>query len=210
MLSDRPLLALDTSGPYIALHLTGAGEHARFQGMPKGQGEHLHPLCTQLLAQAGCDWSDLRAIAVGTGPGNFTGIRIAVSFTRGLALGLGIPAVGVTAFEIARTGRAGRELVVLPALRGQVYVQLFGNGAALGPPEMQADVGDLAARHGADVHVTRAEASDPTRNPATRIARRARQTLEASQGVWQTRPAPLYVRPADAAPPSDPAPQILP
>ena len=54
------------------------------------------PLLEDVLAEAGIGWRDLAAIGVGTGPGNFTGVRISVAAARGLALGLGIPAIGVT------------------------------------------------------------------------------------------------------------------
>ena len=64
--------------------------------MDKGQAERLMPLLEEVLAEGGIGWADLTALAVGTGPGNFTGVRIAVAAARGLALGLGIPAIGVT------------------------------------------------------------------------------------------------------------------
>jgi tRNA threonylcarbamoyladenosine biosynthesis protein TsaB len=54
--------------------------------MAKGQGERLLGLCGDVLAQANVAYDDLTAIAVGIGPGNFTGIRISVSAARGLAL----------------------------------------------------------------------------------------------------------------------------
>ena len=61
--------------------------------MPRGQAERLMSLLNELLEEASLDWSDIGKIGVCTGPGNFTGIRIAVSAARGLALGLEIPAV---------------------------------------------------------------------------------------------------------------------
>ena len=67
--------------------------------MEKGQAERLMPLISELLAEAGVVLADVTAIAVGTGPGNFTGVRIAVAAARGLALGLGVPAIGVTRLE---------------------------------------------------------------------------------------------------------------
>ena len=95
--------------------------------MARGQAERLMDLLHDVLEAGGCGWRDLAAVAVGTGPGNFTGLRIAVAAARGLALGLGIPAVGVSAFEIrleqARHDAAGRDVVVLPAPRGGLYLQ---------------------------------------------------------------------------------------
>jgi tRNA threonylcarbamoyladenosine biosynthesis protein TsaB len=67
--------------------------------MARGQSERLVPMLEDLLAEGGVAWRDLDAIGVGIGPGNFTGIRIAVATARGLALGLRVPAVGVTGFD---------------------------------------------------------------------------------------------------------------
>lgn len=72
--------------------------------MDKGQAERLIPLLELVLSEAAMDWSDVAALAVGTGPGNFTGVRIAVAAARGLALGLGVPAIGVTRLEALAHG----------------------------------------------------------------------------------------------------------
>ncbi|HCJ00028.1 MAG TPA: tRNA (adenosine(37)-N6)-threonylcarbamoyltransferase complex dimerization subunit type 1 TsaB, partial [Sulfitobacter sp.] len=75
--------------------------------MNKGQGERLLGLCAEVLASADVAYSDLTAIGVGIGPGNFTGIRIAVSAARGLALGLGVPAIGVSHLQALAFGHDG-------------------------------------------------------------------------------------------------------
>ena len=72
--------------------------------MKRGQAEQLMPLCQEVLEEANLIWQDISLIGVGIGPGNFTGIRIAVSAARGVALGLGIPAIGVTGFEQLHQG----------------------------------------------------------------------------------------------------------
>ena len=55
--------------------------------MEKGQAERLMPMLAEMLAEAGVGFGDLARIGVGTGPGNFTGVRISVAAARGLALG---------------------------------------------------------------------------------------------------------------------------
>ena len=67
--------------------------------MQRGQAERLVPLLEELLARNSLGWQDLGALAVGVGPGNFTGIRISVAAARGLALALKIPCIGVSQFE---------------------------------------------------------------------------------------------------------------
>lgn len=192
--------------------------------MPRGQAEALIPLLSDLLAQAGFDWHALGGIAVGTGPGNFTGVRIAVAAARGLALGLGVPAVGVSTFEAAAEGRSGDPVLVsLAAPRGLAYLHRLDAGRLAGSPllvDPAALPDDLAAGDASLVLGHEAgriaqglglpcRAFDPAALPdlAARIARIGQARLAA--GPAPPRPAPLYVRPAEAAPPSDPPPLIV-
>ena len=70
--------------------------------MQKGQVENLFPILESLIEKKSISWHELDAIAVGIGPGNFTGIRLSVSAARGIALGLGIPAIAVSSFELMK------------------------------------------------------------------------------------------------------------
>lgn len=213
--------------------------------MARGQAERLVPLLEALLAQAGLGWSDLAVIGVGTGPGNFTGVRVAVACARGLALGLGVPAVGVDGFTALGHGQAPPLLVSLPGPRGQVWLRAFSAGPemARGPADgpsagircaatfdaaghSPAPGGDAwcgapddlpSALIGSGLAVTGAEGRNlaaltggPLRErampQAVAIARIA--LLRRTQPV--ARPAPVYLRAADAAPPADPPPVLLP
>jgi tRNA threonylcarbamoyl adenosine modification protein YeaZ len=187
-LKSDVVLAFDTSAAHCAAALL-SGDCACYQieAMAKGQAERLVPMLDELLARAGVDWADIDLIAVGTGPGNFTGIRIAVALARGLSLGLGIPAVGVTGFEVL----GGKTAVAIPAPRGQVYLQHPGHApqiAEAAPPD---------ARHLADMSL------EAFVIELAWVGRR-----KAAQP--QPRPAPFYLRGADAAPASDAPPVILP
>src|SRR6056297_2365432 len=76
-----PILAFDTSAAHCAAAIVSGDTilARRDEEMARGQAERLMPLLAELLAEAGLAWSDLAALGVGTGPGNFTGIRIAVA-----------------------------------------------------------------------------------------------------------------------------------
>ena len=169
--------------------------------MDKGQAERLIPLAEQLLAEAGLTFADLDAIAVGTGPGNFTGVRIAVAAARGLALSLGIPAIGVTRLEALAHGLPRPLWVVEDAKRGEVYAQRFDStgGAAF---LTRLDALTLDAPH--------AGSALPDALPSLPVAEATALVAATRIGGANPRPAPFYLRGADAAPPADPPPVILP
>jgi len=188
----QTVLGFDTSGGWCAAAVTRNGAVLAHHHMilPRGQGETLMPLLETVLREAGVEWRDLSAIGVGIGPGNFTGIRISVSAARGLALGLGIPSIGVNRFEAAALD--GPDLpVVVPALRGHVWVQTPGQ-----PPVQQ----DAAPAQAIGDGLTA-----PTHPISVAIALVAASRI----GTDQPRPAPLYLREADAAPPSDLPPALI-
>ncbi|MEE9453176.1 MAG: tRNA (adenosine(37)-N6)-threonylcarbamoyltransferase complex dimerization subunit type 1 TsaB [Paracoccaceae bacterium] len=194
MPSDPPLiLAFDTSAAHCAVALLKGNEslsHAT-QDMIKGQSECLMPMLENTLKTTGHTWQDLDLIAVGTGPGNFTGVRIAVATARGLALALEVRALGVSTFEALAYGTKGAFRVVLDGRRDQVFVQDFKDGVATNAPRVQqADMGASIKIHAS----------------AESIARFAAANLKADR----PRPAPLYLRAPDAALPAEPAPIILP
>ncbi|MEC7764497.1 MAG: tRNA (adenosine(37)-N6)-threonylcarbamoyltransferase complex dimerization subunit type 1 TsaB [Pseudomonadota bacterium] len=200
MRSDPTILAFDTSAAHCAAALLIGGEvrYAAMEGMAKGQAERLMPLLQEVMASASLSFDDLDAVAVGIGPGNFTGIRIAVSAARGLALGLGKPAVGVSTLEAQAYGKPRPCRAVADAKRGMFYVQDFG--AVSGAPRLS---------DGQDLSDDMPEASpiDGT-SLIYNIARIAAERLIAGDDI--ARPAPLYIRGADASPASDPPPVILP
>ncbi|MBL3595939.1 tRNA (adenosine(37)-N6)-threonylcarbamoyltransferase complex dimerization subunit type 1 TsaB [Rhodovulum sulfidophilum] len=221
-----PILAFDTSGPHCSAALLRDGEIvlSRHLAMARGQAEALMPLLGEVLDEAGLDWSDLGGLGVGVGPGNFTGIRISVAAARGLALAADLPAIGVSMFQVLRRSAPGPEtdLLSLAAPRGLAYVQPLRAGKLGGARMIDPEAPPPLAEIGADgiAHVTGfaarrlgttfgtgwREAVPAEIAPA--IAREAAALL--SGGEVQPRPAPLYIRPADAAPPADPPPAILP
>lgn len=92
----------------------------------------LLPLAAGLLEDAGLRWHDIELIAVGLGPGTFTGLRIGIASARGLAAATGAPLVGVgTLRALAAGGGGGRVLAVIDARRGEVFVAGYDDGREL-------------------------------------------------------------------------------
>ena len=174
--------------------------------MQKGQAERLIPMLEQVLADAGIGWSELDALAVGTGPGNFTGVRIAVAAARGLALALNIPAIGVTRLEALAHDLPRPITVIEDARRDAVYVQSFGDTVEIPRLAPIAAFGNsYATRTGSAAGPDALPAAMPLVEAILRIA-----AVRLDAQTDHPRPAPFYLRGADAAPPSDPPPVILP
>ena len=200
MRPDTWVLAIDTSAAHCAAALLcGDRLVSHVELMAKGQAERLVPMLEAFLAAEALIWGDIGIIAVGVGPGNFTGIRISVALARGLALGLQVPAIGVTGFEaVAEASGAQPPFeVVLPAPRDQVYLQRFDPATGLARIAGAEEAGGDPQLHLSDV------------SPARFVAAIARVGQRKARS-GQPRPAPFYLRGADAAPASDPPPVILP
>lgn len=217
-MTEPTILGFDTSAAYCAATLIRGNQVLveRFEPMAKGQAERLVPLLEEVLANAKCQWSDLSAIGVGIGPGNFTGIRISVATARGLALSLGIPAVGVSQFDALALGQdaARAVLCAVPAPRDQVYTQIMNTGAdgapvlssiqdAPRPPAHAIVIGAYAEDLAAQFEAEAASATYPTATAIALIAATRYQMADLP------RPAPLYIKPADAAPSKEQPPVIL-
>src|SRR5690606_16468967 len=121
------LLAFETSTEACSVALWRDGQVLeRFDVVPRRHAELSLPWAEQLLAEAGVARSQLDAIAVGRGPGAFTGVRLAVALAQGIALALDRPVVPVsTLAALAARGRDGRVVAALDARMGEVYLGMF-------------------------------------------------------------------------------------
>lgn len=195
MASDPLILGFDTSAAHCAAALL-CGEQilgSLAVDMSRGQAEELMPLLEGLLAEHNTGWADLAALGVGVGPGNFTGIRISVSAARGLALALDIPCFGVSTFQASLHQKDPNTIAAVLAPREQQYVLEPGQNARLVTLPYEAEL--------PVVYPPKAQVL------AENIALFAFDHVRA--GHPQSRPAPLYIRQADAAPSRDTPPKIL-
>ena len=133
------LLAIETSTEACSVALWMDGQvRERYQIAPRRHTELVLPWAGELLAEAGIVKSQLDAIAVGRGPGAFTGVRLAVALVQGMALALDKPVVPVStlaalAMQAVEPGQgspaAGLDgddiLAAIDARMGELYLGLF-------------------------------------------------------------------------------------
>jgi tRNA threonylcarbamoyladenosine biosynthesis protein TsaB len=115
------------------------GEHPRFGQRPGHTSQSL-TLASELLAQAGIGWDALERIAVGVGPGTFTGLRVGIATARGLAQSLGIEVVGVSSLRVLAEAalepgsRTRGVLAAIDARRGEAFAAAYDAQGELVPP----------------------------------------------------------------------------
>src|SRR5271156_5522407 len=130
----RPFLGLDTSTPTASLALISGGRvAARIERPVTSHGAALPDAVDELLRAAGLTLGGLGAIAVGIGPGSFTGLRIGLSYAKGIAMAsrcalVGVPgfdAMALAALERDNTDQGRLICVVVDARKGEVYAALY-------------------------------------------------------------------------------------
>jgi tRNA threonylcarbamoyladenosine biosynthesis protein TsaB len=223
------ILAIDTALDACAAGLldSDAGKliAQESQAMKRGHAEALMPLIARVMKDAGVAFASLDRIAVTTGPGSFTGLRVGLSAARGIALAANKPVVGLTtltAYAAPIVSQNGEQPVIsaIDARHDQVYFQaVSGDGGSLIRPRVAPIEEALgASRFGAPHLVGNAakiladrwpaDAPPPFKvdaQPAPDIAGVA--WLGAAVSPDSAPPRPFYLRAPDAKPPKDSLPK---
>lgn len=121
------ILALDTATEACSAALWLDGEiRARFEICPREHTRRILPMVDGLLAESGIALRQLDALAYGRGPGSFTGVRIGIGIAQGLALGAGLPMIGISTLAALAQGAwrqtgIDRVFAAIDARMGEVY-----------------------------------------------------------------------------------------
>jgi len=190
--------------------------------MQRGHAEALMPLLGRVMQASGIDFTDLDRIAVTTGPGSFTGLRVGLSAARGIGLAAGKPVVGLTTLSAFAAPLVSETddtpiLSAIDARHDHVYYQLVsGNGTTIVRPRVAPVAEALeAARNGAPRLVGNAAQLVAARWPALTPPPPLVDQQPAPDIGWlawlgaaalpEAAPAkPFYLRAPDAKPQADP------
>jgi tRNA threonylcarbamoyl adenosine modification protein YeaZ len=201
---------LDTEHPSRAVHES--------QPMARGHAEALMPLLARVLERAGIEAMQVDRIAVTTGPGSFTGLRVGIAAARGLALATGKPAIGLTTLAAFAAPLIAADdtlpvVSVVDARHDHVYLQVFGPGgrtlmaprilamqeavraAMSGSPRLIGTGAEMLARAW-PASEKPPRSVDPRRAPDIEWVAR----LGAAAPAGTSAPKPLYLRAPDAQP----------
>ena len=214
------VLAIDTALEACSAAVLERGIITASETLPmaRGHAEALMPLVARVMDLADIEFADLDRIAVTAGPGSFTGLRVGISATRGIALASGKPAIGLStlaAFGAPLIAEDDNTNVVaaIDARHDNVYLQVFGAGGRTLVAPRIATLRDAV----------RAATTGPARIIGTAAAQVAAawpkgaepplqvEQLRAPDIVWIARlgaaategygpPKPLYLRAPDAQP----------
>lgn len=216
------ILAIECATEVLSVALYASGKvMERVESAGRRHGDRLLPLIDAVLDDAGCSKLELNAVAFGSGPGAFTGVRMAVAAAQGIAYGLDLPAIPIStlaalAQEGYSRGAAAPILALLDARMGEVYAGYYGidaDGLAveLAPPRLcdpnalllPGDDVWCALGPGLQVYRPalkaalgyRLDALDRSVYPqAAAVARLAAAALRRGQGVPAAQALPQYLR----------------
>lgn len=216
------ILAIETSTPHSSVALMGPdGAVATASlGVPQRHGEFLAPALQFCLEQAGRTVEDVTGVAVGLGPGLYTGLRVGIATAASFASARGLPTVGLSGLDVlAFEERHTRRLVcsAIDARRGEVFWAFYRPSPGGVQRESGPEVGDIEAlaadidRTGeevliigngvsrddlpSDAHVTEVVRAWPD---AQHLAALALPRFEREETVRPAELRPIYLRQADA------------
>lgn len=193
------ILAIDTTSEHGSLALRSKGVTVAELPIDSktGYGHLILPSIEKLLNEANLTLEQVDCFAAASGPGAFTGVRVGLGTTKGIAEAMGKPAIAISNLRaLASFGKTGLRAVVLDARRGEVYAAIFNSQLELVSPETVAKLEDWLQGPGWNAEEFVSQNAGSPRYLAAAVA----YCAELDREHW-TDPAALdanYVRRSDA------------
>jgi tRNA threonylcarbamoyladenosine biosynthesis protein TsaB len=193
------VLGLDTALDACSVALVRDGDVLAklSESMDRGQAERLASMTREAVECAGVAFADIDRVAVTTGPGSFTGVRVGLSFARSLALALARPCLGVSTLEALalEDGQEGLRAALIET-PGAAYFALYQDGAPLiAPREIERSAHTALLREAAGARAVRLKGPNAAPDAAS-LAHRA-----AGLDPARYLPDPAYLRAPHVTPP---------
>ncbi|HSU32164.1 MAG TPA: tRNA (adenosine(37)-N6)-threonylcarbamoyltransferase complex dimerization subunit type 1 TsaB [Bryobacteraceae bacterium] len=193
------ILAIDTTSEFgsIALRSNGQTVAESTLNSSTGYGHLILPAVEKLLNEARLTLNQVDCFAAGSGPGAFTGVRVGLGTTKGLAEAMGKPAIGISNLRaLASFGKTDRRGILLDARRGEVYAAIYNSRLELVSSETVMKRDEWLAGPGRDATEFVSQNADEPYYLASAVA----YCAELDRHLWRD-PAALdanYVRRSDA------------
>ena len=190
------ILGINTAGTHLRVSVVHSQELLDQSIEAKQSGiDRLFPLIQEVFARHAIEWPDVAAIGVSVGPGNFNGIRTGVSASRGLALSLQIPVIGVNNFDAVSFGYTRDLTAMVRAVKNKYFCRVGVQGMPF-----VGDLDELARVNsnnlpviGHDAHLLADRMGIPKRDPKLESSHAIAMIALDRMGEDHPLPKPLYV-----------------
>ncbi len=204
-------LGLDTAGSWCSAALVDNDQvlASRSDNIGRGHAELLAPMVQAIFTQSGLRPRDLSRIAVCSGPGSFTGLRVALSFAKGLALPYKLPVLGLSSLEVLAhqydPGHQQTKAIIADVRRAELCWALFNGAELIIAPRtdpIETAKADIQRHAPEALYGDGAAYIDPQSPPAQPLNPALLARLSLGKDPKHYPPQPLYARPPDAKKPA--------
>lgn len=200
------ILGLDTTGGFCtaALINEGAVIASASENIGRGHAERLAPMVQEMLTEADLSSINIDRLSVCTGPGSFTGLRVALAFAKGFALPRRIPVIGLSALEVlaaqADPKMEKKVVSIMDVRRGQLCWAVFEQGEQLFAPKTQSQAEAIAEINALGFDVLAGDGAHYIGDPSSHVVvlGPALAQLSEHKDPKNYPAAPLYSRGPDA------------
>ena len=213
----KTILAIDTSHPFYSIAIINSNDDLAeiFLENDEKPSEQIVQLLDKLLLKANLRVHDLDCIAVSAGPGNFTGLRVGISFAKGIAFALNIKCFGISRFQTLIDTDLPT-LSIINIRESLYYTQMFINKKPVSEPVEENLFKILNTKYANDTIISGDHALMISKKLGLKCGKKTSISKASELGIClkcsesnRLFPSPIYVKKPDAKLPLEPNPKIL-